>query len=58
MKPRNKYYDDYSNYGGLIIIYLVSVAVATTIIFPGEEHWYVAVIKAIVWPLYLTSKIL
>ena len=58
MKPRNKYYDDYSNYSGLVVIYLVSAAVAATMIFPGEEHWYIGIVKAILWPLYMLTKIL
>jgi hypothetical protein len=58
MKPKNKYYGDYSNYSGVVVIYLVSAAVAATMIFPGEEHWYICAVKALIWPLYLISKVL
>lgn len=58
MKPRNKYYETYSNYSGLVVIYAISAIVAATVIYPSEEHWYFVAIKAILWPLYLLTKIL
>lgn len=58
MKPKNNYYEDYSNYSGLIVIYLLSIAIAATLTVPGEDHWYIGIFKAIIWPLYLISKIL
>ena len=58
MKSANNYHKTYSNYTGLILIYLVSVFVALTTIIPGEEHWYLGIFKASIWPLYVMTKIL
>jgi hypothetical protein len=58
MKPSNNYYKSYSNYSGLVVIYLVSVLVALTTIIPGEEHWYLGMFKASIWPLYVMTKVL
>lgn len=58
MKPKNKYYGAYSNYSGVVTIYLVTVAIAATMIIPGEEHWYFGLAKALIWPLYSIAKFL
>jgi hypothetical protein len=47
-----------SSYVGLFVIYLVSAAVAATVILPGEEHWYFGVIKSCLWPLYVLAKLI
>ncbi len=47
-----------SSYIGIFVIYLVSAAVAATVILPGEEYWYFGVIKSLVWPLYSLAKLI
>jgi hypothetical protein len=62
MKPKEKDKNfsniSNSNYTGVFVIYLVSAAVAATIIFPGEEYWYFGIIKSLLWPLYGTAKMI
>jgi hypothetical protein len=62
MKPKEKD-RNFSNIGnssyiGIFVIYLVSAAVAATVILPGEEYWYFGVIKSMVWPFYSIAKML
>lgn len=58
MRKRNRTYTDYSNYTGVLVIYLVSIAVAATVIFPSEEYWYFGILKSILWPFYGLTKFL
>lgn len=57
MRKRDENYIDNSNYLGVLVIYLVTSAVAATLIFPGEEYWYFGVIKSLLWPLYCITKL-
>jgi hypothetical protein len=58
MKSENRHYEDHSNYSGLLVIYLVTAAVAATAIFPGEEYWYFGILKSLLWPFYIMTKFL
>ncbi len=57
MSKENKEIRNNSNYSGLFVIYLVTVAVAFTVIIPNEDVWYLGIIKATIWPLYAITKI-
>ncbi len=43
---------------GLFVLYLVTVAVAATVIIPNEEKIILGVLKSFIWPLYLITKVL
>ena len=47
-----------SNYIGISVIYLVSAAIAATLILPEDEYWYLGVIKSLLWPLYRRAKLI
>ena len=57
-KSKHKTQTTYSNYTGVIVLYIISAILAATLILPNEENLIAGSIKAIVWPLYLTSKVL
>lgn len=57
MPQEYKKRSDNSNYSGLIIVYMVSIAIAFVLIFPTEDIWYFGLLKATIWPLYLVTKI-
>ncbi len=58
LKSKNSVSEDYSNYTGLIVIYLLTAAIAATVIVPNEDYWYFGIAKSLVWPLYLMTKFL
>ena len=58
MESDNRNYGDYSYYTGLLVIYLLTAAVAATVILPGEEYWYFGILKSLIWPLYMMTKFL
>lgn len=58
VKHKNNYYKDYTNYSGLLTIYLLTCCVAATVIIPDQEYWYYGVLKALVWPLYTLTKVI
>lgn len=57
MKSENRQREDYSNYTGLFVIYLITAAVAATTILPEEEYWYFGLLKSLIWPFYLLTKL-
>lgn len=42
---------------GLFVIYLVLCLVAATVILPYEENVIAGIIKSLVWPFYLITKL-
>ena len=49
---------DYSILTGIVVLYIVTVAVAATVILPNEENIVAGLIKSIIWPLYSITRIL
>jgi hypothetical protein len=42
---------------GLFVIYLISSLIAATVILPNEENVIAGIIKSLVWPFYLITKL-
>lgn len=42
---------------GLLTIYFLTVVVAATAIIPGEEKIILGIIKSLLWPFYLVTKL-
>lgn len=42
---------------GLLTIYFLTVVVAATAIIPGEEKTILGIIKSLLWPFYLITKL-
>jgi hypothetical protein len=57
MFNQNKEIKINSNYSGLFIIYLVTVAVAFIVIIKNKDVWYFGIMKATVWSLCALTKI-
>ena len=55
---REKANTDYSILTGIVVLYIVTVAVAATVILPNEENIFAGLIKSMIWPLYGITRIL
>lgn len=59
-KPKNNYYKDYSVTAAVFTIYLFTVFIAACVIIPAQEehNFFIGILKALIWPLYLISLLL
>ena len=59
MKPKNKYYKSYTNYGAAVILYLVTTGVAFIFFIQSEEGTHIGfvIVKSLLWPITLLMQL-